>query len=149
MQHDPSAVAGMPPHVTLMFPFLAPPELSNLVFPALGDLLSRVAAFKCAFRQVAEFETGIVYLKPDPEEPFTDLTTALADRFGVLPYGGAYSRVVPHLTVGILRSSADRQAVNRELSAALPVHARATAAWLMVGGNSLGWDLVRAFRLQA
>jgi 2'-5' RNA ligase len=139
----------MPPHVTLMYPFHPPPELSDPVLRALGDLLGRVTAFECVFRRVAEFEKGIVYLEPDPEEPFTDLTTTLADRFGVLPYGGAFSKVVPHLTVGIIRSSADRLAVNKESSPSLPMHARATAVWIMVGGNSLGWKLVRELRLQA
>jgi 2'-5' RNA ligase len=147
MLHDPSAIAGMPPHVTLMYPFLPPPELSDPVLSELSDLLSRVSAFECAFRRVAEFENGIVYLKPDPEEPFTYLTTALAERFSVLPYGGAFSNVVPHLTVGTLRSSADRLAVKRELSPALPVHARAIAVWIMVGGISLDWKLIQEVRL--
>jgi hypothetical protein len=56
MQHDPSAVAGMPPHVTLMYPFLRLPDLSDAVFRELGNLLSRVTAFECVFSRVAEFE---------------------------------------------------------------------------------------------
>lgn len=149
MQHDPSAPARMPPHVTLMFPFLPQSELSDLVFQGLTDLLSHVTAFECAFRRIGEFEKGVVYLEPDPGEPFTDLTAALAERFGVLPYGGAFGSVIPHLTVAILGSFADRLAIKRELSPALPVHAVATAAWLMVGGNSLGWKMVRELGLHA
>jgi len=84
----------------------------------------------------------VVYLEPDPEEPFTDVTAALAERFGVLPYSGAFSNVIPHLTVAILGSFADRLAIKRELSLVLPVYAQAAVAWLMVGENSLGWKLV-------
>src|SRR5207248_214499 len=65
LDHDPSASAGIPPHVTLMYPFLPPPHLSQPVIQELERLTSNVTPFDYALTKVREFEQGVVYLEPE------------------------------------------------------------------------------------
>jgi 2'-5' RNA ligase len=74
LQYDPSAKAGVPPHVTLMFPFLPPSELTEAKVNALAVLLSGEERFEFSLTRVREFEQGVVYLEPEPAEPFILLT---------------------------------------------------------------------------
>src|SRR5216684_9032244 len=46
-QYDPSAAAGVPAHITLLYPFKAPDEIDDIT---LGKLRSCFASFKAAHR---------------------------------------------------------------------------------------------------
>ena len=47
------------------------------------------------------FSSELVYLAPNPAEPFKQLTKVLAAAFPDWPpYGGAFDDVVPHLSIG-------------------------------------------------
>src|SRR6266568_4621429 len=87
-KHDPSATAGVPPHLTLMFPFVPPTELTEGTIDLLASLMAATAGFDFALIQVREFEGGVVYLEPDPAAPFMDLTQRIGERFALLPFGG-------------------------------------------------------------
>jgi 2'-5' RNA ligase len=98
-RHDPSAVAGLPAHVTLLFPFLPVAELSPGVRSVLAAIAATVPAFEVRFPDVGRFP-GVTYLVPEPSAPFVVLTSAIADRFPDFPpYGGAHGEIVPHLTL--------------------------------------------------
>jgi 2'-5' RNA ligase len=119
-------IAGLPAHVTLLFPF---PEPDDAVVVATRGVLGGMQAFEVAFREVRRFPPDIVYLAPEPEEPFRLLTEALVRRFPTWPpYGGTYDEVVPHLTI-----AAD------EPAPPLPARARAAEAVLFVEGEPHVW----------
>ncbi|NUP83938.1 MAG: 2'-5' RNA ligase family protein, partial [Nonomuraea sp.] len=95
-RYDPSAAEGVPAHVTVLYPFL-PFELVDT--SALAELFAAWASFDVEFRGFGHFP-GVLYLAPEPAEPFRELTTAVAERWPEAPpYGGAFPDVVPHLTV--------------------------------------------------
>ena len=53
-------------------------------------------------RAVREWPDGVVYLEPDPAEPFVRLTRELVERFpDHQPYNGTFTadEVIPHVTV--------------------------------------------------
>jgi 2'-5' RNA ligase len=98
-RHDPSAAAGLPAHVTLLFPFLPVAGLSPGVRSVLAAIAATVPAFEVRFADVGRFP-GVAYLVPEPSAPFVELTSAIADRFPEFPpYGGAHGEIVPHLTL--------------------------------------------------
>jgi 2'-5' RNA ligase len=147
MQHDPSAAAGVPPHVTLMFPFVPPRDLTEPTFDTLEQLITGTRAFQFSLTRVNEFEQGVVYLEPEPAEPFVQLTRELSRRFGILPFGGDFGEEpVPHLTVAILESASTRERLVNQLSSLVPIVIRADEAWLMVGNNATRWNVVRQMR---
>ncbi len=121
-QLDPSAGWGVLAHVTVLYPFLPPDRIDEAVLAALGEVVGSVPAFDVEFTQVQWFGDTVVWLAPEPADPFRALTAAVAQRFPEAPpYGGEHGEVLPHLTVGngaplgLLREAA------REVAAHLPI----------------------------
>lgn len=116
---DPVARLGVPAHVTILVPFVAPERLDDEVLRRLHMALGSVRPFAFRLADVGCFE-DVVYLAPEPAAPFVALTTAVHHAFPEHPpYGGAHASVVPHLTVAHLRGTAQRE-VETSLRAALP-----------------------------
>jgi 2'-5' RNA ligase len=148
LQYDPSAKAGVPPHVTLMFPFLPPSDLTEARVGALAALLRGEDRFEFSLSRVREFEQGVVYLEPEPAQPFIRLTRKIGDLFGLLPFGGEFGdTAVPHLTVTTPESRMTLQQIATQLEPVLPIRTVADEGWLMVGNNSSTWTIVREMRL--
>ena len=98
---DRAAVWGVPAHVTVLYPFAAPSAITDATIAALADAVRSVSAFDCEFPATAWFGQEVVWLAPQPEEPFRALTQVVSAAFpGYLPYDGAFDEIVPHLTVG-------------------------------------------------
>jgi len=90
---------GVPAHVTLLFPFVPSDEVDERTVSELAALFEATSAFEVAFRRADRFPE-VLYLAPEPAEPFVALTEALVARWpGYPPYAGAFDTVVPHLTV--------------------------------------------------
>ncbi len=148
---DHSAAWGVPAHVTVVYPFLPPARITGTVIETLRELVTRVEAFACVFSRVAWFGQEVVWLAPDPAEPFRALTELVWTRFPECPpYGGAHPEPVPHLTVGSTRVS-DFSALGRaavEVRAKLPVRADVDRVRLIAGTTSAGsWRTVAEFPL--
>jgi len=96
---DFAALAGAGAHVTVLFPFLPCTELDAHVRAELASIAERMPAFDVRFECVRRFP-GLVWIEPEPAEPFARLTAAVATRWpDHPPYGGMFDTVIPHLTV--------------------------------------------------
>ena len=96
---DRNASAGIPAHVTVLFPFVGPGGLGRSIRGELAAIAAAHEPFEVRFERVGRFP-GVVYLVPDPAEPFTRLITAVAARYPAYPpYGGEFAEVIPHLTI--------------------------------------------------
>jgi 2'-5' RNA ligase len=97
--HDPMAHAGVPAHITLLFPFLATGDLTPAVRRKLARVASQLHPFAVRFASTGRFP-GVLWLAPEPTGPFVDLIERLARAFpDHPPYEGAHADIVPHLTV--------------------------------------------------
>jgi len=120
LAHDSSAALGVPPHITILFPFIAPEAVDEA---AIGEVVAQIPAFAFRLDAVERFDDGAVWLHPEPSEPFRELTRAVWKRWpDYPPYEGAHDDVIPHLTV-----SSEPIAVSIEL----PIRARADEAVLI------------------
>jgi hypothetical protein len=96
---DPSAAKGVPAHVTILVPFVEPDSIRSEVEATLAHLFSRHRSFKFSLGRIGRFP-ATTYLAPEPAEPFITLTREVAQLFPEHPpYAGAYTEIVPHLTV--------------------------------------------------
>ncbi len=145
-QYDPSAAVGVPAHVTILYPFMPPDELTTDVVTTLQDLISRHPSFTVSFQKFQEFP-DVLYLAPIPAEPFQHLTESIVSKYPETPpYGGAFAEIVPHLTIA--QASEDQRLDKiadefREISPTkLPIHARVNTVSLM--DNSSGYWKIRA-----
>ncbi len=98
-EFDRSALRGMPAHITVLYPFRAPGNLSSDLLDELRALFSGISRFTFRLCGTCGFP-GAIYLAPEPFEPFDALTRTVATRFpDTPPYGGAFTLPVPHLTL--------------------------------------------------
>jgi hypothetical protein len=128
-EHTWDGAHGMPAHVTLLYPFAPEPDLE-----ALHALAGDGEAFRFTLGVVREWPDGIVYLEPEPAEPFVRLTWALVERFPEYqPYGGAFTvdEVVPHCTVVHTDDGAVSADAAASVARSLPISCDANEIWLM------------------
>jgi 2'-5' RNA ligase len=147
--HDPSARLGIPGHITLLYPFVPPNELTTEVRRGLRHLFARVAPFDFSLADVRRFGDATLYLALSDETPFRDLIARVVRAFPDRPpYGGAFDDTVPHLTIadGLAPGEADRllaTAAVRRLP--LPIAGHASDAWLMIRETD-GWRVANRYR---
>jgi 2'-5' RNA ligase len=140
-QHlDPVAAAGVPAHVTLIVPWLPPEQITAAVLEELEAELKGAAAFDFRLTHVDWFGRRVLWLAPEPAEPFVELTNRLAERFGTPPYDDEFDEVVPHLTVAHATDGVELVPVAAEVAQRLPVECRAEEVWVMVG-DGRRWSL--------
>jgi 2'-5' RNA ligase len=143
---DPNAAAGVPEHITLISPFLGPEQLDACVRERLAALFARALPFPFELTSVRWFGEQVMWLAPEPAEPFVELTRLLVAEFGIPPYEGAYSEIIPHLSVALGNPQGARQ-VAGAIAGRLPIGAIAERVYLMVGAESTGWDLLDEYPL--
>jgi 2'-5' RNA ligase len=100
----PVAALGVPPHVTILFPFLPPRALDDAVRGRLARIAAAHDAFDVRYALLGRFSDAL-YLEPEPDDPFRRLTIDISEAFpGFPPYGQPISQpsdVLPHLTIAI------------------------------------------------
>jgi 2'-5' RNA ligase len=142
--HDSSARQGMPAHVTLLFPFLPVEDLGAPVEATLARVVGSHRAFPFRLARVGHFP-AVLYLAPEPAEPFIDLVGALVAEWPLYPpYGGRFRDVVPHVTVAQGRVT---DPLVRLVERELPVLGHASHVDLMVEDRARRWRLRRSFDL--
>lgn len=133
---------GLPPHVTILFPFVSPVGDEELA--ALREVFESTAPFGVDLRELRRFP-GVLYLAPEPAAPFAELTAELVRRYpDHPPYGEPSREVVPHVTV----AQGDAALLDRaeaEVAAALPIASVAREAILYEEGAP--WRVRARFRL--
>jgi 2'-5' RNA ligase len=142
-RYDEAAAAGMPAHITVLYPFLPARKVDGAVEAALGETVGQTEAFRFRLTHLDTFP-AVAYLAPEPAAPFVELTTALWRRWPECPpYGGAHDEVVPHLTV----ATGSPPAGIEELEAGLPLEGTADEVWLMAKDRRGRWSRLQRFAL--
>src|SRR5262245_61960339 len=99
-RYDPSAAAGVPAHITLLYPFKPPDTVDEAVLAWLHRCFQRFTPFRFTLAPIRRFIDGVLYLAPEPDEPFRQLVLAIWDQYPETPpYGGKWPDIVPHLSV--------------------------------------------------
>jgi 2'-5' RNA ligase len=146
-RYDPSAAVGVPAHITLLYPFKPPDEVSSVVLNNLRHGFARFAPFRFSLGPIRRFPAEVLYLAPEPHEPFRQLTLAIWGWYPETPpYGGKWPDIVPHLSVASLADEQKLDRITDEFAQAshgmLPISA--TAAEVALMDNRSGRWLVRA-----
>ncbi|WIM92645.1 2'-5' RNA ligase family protein [Actinoplanes oblitus] len=147
---DRSASWGVPAHITVIFPFLPPEQLSTPALAAVRRIAAGVPRFYLSLDKLGWFDQRVLWLSPNPAEPFRELTNRLAVRFpAAQPYGGQFAEVIPHLTVGHDQPAPALADAAAQLRERLPIRARVTALRLITGRREPGdsWQTLTDFPL--
>ena len=149
-RYDPAAAIGVPAHVTILYPFKPPSEFTNDTMADLQELFATTPSFPVSFSETRRFP-NVLYLAPNPAEPFQKLIKKIGVRFPETPpYGGAFAEVIPHLTIAQLDDDQRLNEIaadfNKAAKGKLPIRARIDTIALI---NNLGglWDVQTQFTL--
>jgi 2'-5' RNA ligase len=119
---------GMPPHITLLYPFL---DTDLLVPRRIGEVKEALTAFPPfdgELAEVARFEQSVdsvLWLAPRPAERLVAITEALVRAFpDHPPYAGAYETTVPHLTVAMSEDGDVLAEIEADLVKKMPIAMR-------------------------
>ncbi|HMH61936.1 MAG TPA: 2'-5' RNA ligase family protein, partial [Bradyrhizobium sp.] len=105
-QYDPSAAAGMPAHITLLYPFKTPDEVDQMTLDSLRDCFACFEPIPFSLGTIQRFPNEVLYLAPEPDESFRQLTLSIWNLFPETPpYGGKWPDIIPHLSVAQLATN--------------------------------------------
>lgn len=131
---------GMTPHVTLLVPFVPAAQIDESVEQRLRRLFGRFEPFAYRLSRFERFESGVLYLAPEPPRPFVDLVLALTGVFPDFPaYEGIHDDAVPHVTVADGDDDELVGQIRAEIEPRLPIECRAVEATLVQRGTDLKW----------
>ena len=141
--HTPSGRDGMPAHVTLLAPFAGLAERDD---DAIRGVCARFHPFGFALRRTGRFDdTGVLYLAPEPAEPFVELIGAFADAFPA--HRSSFDPVVPHVTVAAGLEPGRLDEIAGQLKRALPMRACADDVVLFARSDEGRWEEQARFPL--
>jgi 2'-5' RNA ligase len=142
---DPSALLGIPAHITVVYPFIAVEEMNAGVRAELRGLFVEEAPCRFELRASARYPS-VLYLKPEPDAALRAIIEGVVGRFPEHPpYGGAFEDVMPHLTVAQSDDEDLLARVESELPRGLPVEVRVTEAVLMAEHEDGLWRVADTF----
>lgn len=143
---DPSSRAGVPAHVTVLYPFLDASRIDQGVCAAVGELLGRHQSFEAPFDHCGRFP-GVLYLAPETDTHFRRLTEAIVERWPENPpFGGQFDDVIPHLTVAQGQDEVVLEEIEADLVTNLPIVTQVSSVDMLVHDGTL-WRRRASFAL--
>ena len=148
-RYDSNSLHGIPPHITILFPFKNPDEINEKDIDKLKKIFLRVKGFSFVLKRINTFPE-VVYLEPSEKEKFINLTKEVMKDFpNYQPYEGKFTKINPHLTIGHELGERFNEAlknIRKEIEGKLPIKVKAQEVWLMKSENGR-WRLREKFPL--
>jgi len=143
-----NAADGVPAHMTLLHPFVAPERLTPEVRAAIATVAARHARFRYSLHARATWPV-VMYVTVAPIDPFVELHADLQRTFPGFPiYGaGAGFAFVPHVTVAQLPTPGDADIAGDMAWAVLPRPAVAHSIELIARPPGARWRTIWRMRL--
>lgn len=152
-----NGVHGVPPHITVMYPFVSPGTLASgpdaAVVRQTNERLQAAcrnfAPFMITLDHYGTFPGRVLYLAPRDPGPILELYAHLLAHFPDYPlYGGEFTEIIPHLTVSVVESQAALDAQPRP--AFDPMTFEVRQLYYMVGDADLArpWILAGVIPLE-
>lgn len=127
-RHTVDGAEGMPPHITLLYPFTDTDLLVSGRIDAVRNALASFVPFNGELDAVARFERPldtVLWLAPRPAEPLIAIIEALAAQFPEHPpFEGQFPSIVPHLTVAVSDDPDLLDRIEADLGSQLPIQIR-------------------------
>jgi 2'-5' RNA ligase len=144
-----SARLGIPAHITVLVPFMAPGKIDTAVLTRLERLFAAVSGFGFRLDHTDWFSDTVLWLAARDPGPFRALTQRVFEAFPDFPpFGGQFDDVVPHLTIGHGHPLSDLRAAEESVRAQLPIEGHVGAVTLMTQQSPEGqWTKTATFTL--
>lgn len=150
-RYTPGGERGMPPHVTLLGPFVDAAAFTPEIADRLARALADFSAFDFLLARVGTFDSGVLYLSVEPIDQVRRLIRRVCDEFPDFKPYSVYTpdTVIPHHTLvtaeGFPHGPTARDlkvfaSVEAEVAAFLPIECRAKEVAVMADGPD-GWSV--------
>jgi 2'-5' RNA ligase len=114
----PIASRGVPPHISLLYPWRSAP-LAHSDLEAATEAIRGIPPFEMVLRKLDRFP-GVLFLLPEPDDTLRALIKRLIVAFpDTPPYGGAFVDPVPHVTLAKASSEDELDRLEQEVIEAL------------------------------
>jgi len=124
--------AGVPPHITLLYPWMPPSQIDAKVLAELALLFAGFSTFGFSLK-LGWFGREVLLLVPGNPAPFIRLTKAIIRQWPEFPYyDGAYNDIKPHVSLAYGNESSLSELAT-QITDQVPVHSRASSVTLSVG----------------
>jgi 2'-5' RNA ligase len=142
----PDAMAGLPAHATLLYPFARPEALDEAVRTRLESVVSSHAEFSCRLVGLGRWP-GVLFASIEPEDPFRSLYADLVTVFPEFPSSGGRFEFVPHVTIAVGPAASIPEIASDPAWQSLPAFQHASRADLIVRGPTGSWDAKWSFSM--
>ena len=133
-------------HLTIVNPFVPAARIDAAVTAAVAEVLSEFRPFAYELTRIDRFP-DVLFLAPDPAEPFIAITEAMTRRFPEHPpYGGVFDTIVPHVSIAF---GPERPGLAELVERELPLSGTAEEVWLVAQGDDRAWTVHHRFALGA
>lgn len=133
---------GVPPHLTVLFPFVPAEQFDSSVSESLSLVVGEFRPFDFSLTHTGWFGDSILWLGPEQPAPFVELTDAIVRAFPEYPpYEGRHDAAVPHLTLGDSGSPIDLKQAERIIRPKLPLASTAKVLSVLQQGVNGRWHL--------
>lgn len=151
LHYDPVAARGVPAHITVLYPFAEPEDCDESTLDEVRRAIVGAEPFDFELVRVDGFP-GVVWLRPEPDDPFRDVTKRLAAAFpDYPPYEGRVDEPQPHLTVAMVPPGIDQaelaSRIREDVDWRLPVRCHASEVSLFVESEHDAWTRVGTVEL--
>lgn len=149
-KYDKVVLRGIPSHITLLFPFKNPRQISQEIIQKLKGIFSSVKQFPFILDKINTFPK-VIFLDPNPREEFIKLTEAIVHVFPENPpYEGKYKSINPHTTIAaeltdIKQTDSLKKQIEADILKNLPIQCVAKEAWLMIEDENGEWHIQSKF----
>ena len=141
------ASQGVPPHITLLYPFAEPAQISAAVLDAVAGIAAGHPPLAVRLTEGRRWPDTL-YAAVEPEPPLTALQARLAGAFPSLPLYGGEHLFEPHVSIGEGPAVHAPGALDDPAWATLPVGEQVTDVDLITKVDGR-WDTRHQFRLKA
>jgi hypothetical protein len=147
-EHHPAAVTrGIPLHITLLWPFVPRPALTDSVIATLRTFFAERAPVSFELARIDAFPDAL-YAAPEPASELVDLIDELALAFPETPpYGGAFAEPIPHATLAVPTEGSEGEKLRGAAASLLPVSCKVTYASLLEEHKPERWTERKRFPL--
>lgn len=144
---------GLLAHVTVLYPFKPSDEIDDDDHRTLGRIFGGTAPFVLRGSRTGWFGDRVLYVAPDDPAPIIALIGRVTAAYPeLLPYGGEFVEVVPHLTVAMERPVEELRAAEQQVRARLPFEQPLDHVELWAGppidstgAGAVGWRTIRSY----
>lgn len=146
------AQIGVPPHITLLWPW-CPPPITNEYIERLETVIEPIKAFTIVFNSVSTFGSSVIYLNLQNKTEVKGLMNLVGDAFPEYPiYENKVEDPQPHLTVSKPKSqeefSQHLEEIQKTFTPLFPLRLQVSKITIMSQDTSMQWNTVKEINLK-